>query len=104
MKNTIHKPDGLIELEELSKDLLKTSINGNSPFSIQIYNNIISKLDIIIRILKHSPRLPFYQIENEIIKICKIDNSTHGVVLNILFTTKFEKIDTSRLSYLKVNV
>lgn len=98
------KPDGLKDLEELYKDFLSISVNGNSPFGTQILNNLILKLDIIIRKIKHKPRLPLYQIEKEIIKICMKDNSSHGVLVEFTFTSKFGNIDPSRLSHLKVNI
>lgn len=101
---TTYKPDGLIELEELYKDLSRISINGNSPFSILVLNNLLIKVEIIIKKLQYQPRLPLYQIEEEITEICKLDKSTQGVVVKILFATKFGVIDDSRLSHLKVNV
>jgi hypothetical protein len=108
MKNTVykisHKPDGLKDLEELSNDLLSTKVNGNHPFSVQTLNNLIWKVDSIIKKLTHKPRLPLYQIENEIIEICKTDTATHGVIVQILFSTKFGEINTSRLSKLTVRI
>ncbi|WNH07666.1 hypothetical protein [Thalassobellus suaedae] len=95
---------GLTDLENLLKDLLKIDAHNNHPFSTQILNNLILKVDIIIRKLKYNPRLPLIEIEKEIVNICKLDTSTHGVIIKILFSTKFGKIDTSRLSYVTVNV
>ncbi|TYC07806.1 hypothetical protein ES677_14825 [Bizionia gelidisalsuginis] len=99
-----HKPDGLADLEELYKDLSTTSINDNSPFSLQTKNHLLMKVEMIIKKLQYKPRLPLYQIEKEITEICKRDKSTHGVVIKVLFFSKFGVIDDSRLSHLKVNV
>ena len=102
--NNIEKPIGLSDLEALSIDLLKISTYKRAPFSVEILNNLIMKVDIIIRKLKHNPRLPFFEIEKDIIEICKRDPSTHGVVVRILFVKKYVEIDSSRLSCLTVNV
>lgn len=98
------KPIGLYDLEELYKSLLSMSTHNNHQFSLQILNNLIIKVDLIIRKFKHNPRLPLVQIEQEIIKICKKDPTTNGVVIKILFANKFGVIDSSRLSYITVNV
>lgn len=100
----IDKQVGLTDLEELHLDLLRIDTNSNNALSRQIMNNLIAKVDIIIKKIKYNPRLPFYDIEREIINICKIDPSTNGVVVKILFTKRFGKIDSSKLSQLTINV
>ncbi len=105
MNNNIpHKPDGLADLEALHRDLLSIKTVGNHPFTVQTINSLITKVEIIIKKINHKPRLPLYQIEKRIIELCKEDNSSHGVLLKILFPTKFGKIDPSRLSHLTVNI
>lgn len=105
LKNTYEqKPLALYDLEELYRTLLKTNACSNNQLSIQIINNLTTKVELIIKKFKYNPRLPWGDIEHEIIRICKQDPLTHGVVVRLLFTKKFETIDTSRLSLLTVNV
>jgi hypothetical protein len=99
-----HKPDGVAELESLHKDLLSAIVNDNQPFSTPTVNNLINKVENIIKKLNSKHRLPLRQIENRIIEICQNDKSTHGVNLQIFFSRKHEIIDYSRMSYLNVNI
>ena len=105
MKNTnTYIPDGLIILKEIRKDLLSAYANNDSSLSVKTLNNLITKINIAIQVISYNPRLPLYQIEDRIKEICKEDNSTHGVTCNFLFTTKFGKIDYSKLSVLNINL
>lgn len=105
LKNTYgQKPIVLYELEELYKSLLKINACSNNQFSTQIINSLITKVELIIKKFKYNPRLPLDDIEHEIIKVCKQDPLTHGVVVKLLFTKRFETIDLSRLSQITVNV
>ncbi|AXO79668.1 hypothetical protein DZC78_04465 [Olleya aquimaris] len=100
----LFKPVGLKEMEELYKDLLGIRLNDNHPFSVKILNNLIIKLELIIKKTNYNPRLPWYEIEKELIEICKMDKSSHGVNIKLLFTSKFGIINESRLSNLKISV
>ena len=102
--NNPFKPVGLKEMEELYKDFLGIRLNDNHPFSVKILNDLIIKLEIIIKKLNYNTRLPWYDIEKEVIDICKRDKSSHGVNIKLLFTSKFGVIDESRLSNLKISV
>ena len=105
MKNTIiYKPDGLAMLEEIQKDLLSAYTNTNNSLSVRMLNSLITKVNIAIQIITFNPRLPLYQIEQNITDICTTDKSTHGVSCNFLFITKFGEIDFSRLSHLSINI
>ncbi|MEQ3665676.1 hypothetical protein [Olleya sp.] len=102
--NNPFKPLGLKEMEELYKDFLGIRLSDNHPFSVKILNDLIIKLEIIIKKLNYNTRLPWYDIEKEVIDICKMDKFSHGVNIKLLFTSKFGVIDESRLSNLKVSV
>lgn len=104
MNNSIHKSDGLKDLEDLMKTLLSTSVNSNHPFGINILNNLIFKVDIIIKKIQYNPRLPFYQIEKSIIDSCRIDDTINGVIIEILFSKRNECPADPRLAYLKVKL
>lgn len=102
-KNTnLHKLDGLMQIEELYKDLLRLS--STTQLTPRVINNLISKVNIIIEIIRYSPRLPLFQVETSIKDICKRDPSTQGVIVEILFSKKYGEIDKTRLSKLIVNV
>ena len=102
--NTPFKPVVFKEMEEFYKDLLGIRLNDNYPFLVKTLNDLIIKLEIIIKKLNYNPRLPWYDIEKEVIDICKMDKSSHGVNSKLLFTSKFGVIDESRLSNLKISV
>lgn len=105
LKNTYkQKPVVLYDLKELQKSLYKINAFGNSQFSTQIINSLIAKVELMIKELEYDPRLPWEDLEQEIIKICRQDPSMHGVVVNILFANKFGVVDKSRLSQLTINV
>ncbi|SFD20801.1 hypothetical protein SAMN04489722_10667 [Algibacter lectus] len=105
LENTTYGPIGLSELEALRLELYKiNTIKSDHPFSLAMINNLILKIDFIIKKLTYNPRLPLHQIEKDIVEICKADVSINGVVVNILFTKKYKEIDSSRLGCLTVNV
>ena len=104
-QNIKYKPDGLNVLEDIRKDLLSAYSNINqSDFKVSMLNNLISKINIAIQILTFNPRLPLFQIEERIKEICNNDKTTNGVVVEIQFSERFEKIDKSLMSYLKIIV
>ncbi|KAB1067602.1 hypothetical protein F6U93_09970 [Tamlana haliotis] len=98
----INQPEGVSSLENLYKDLL--SIKANDLLSSKIIDNLIAKVKVIIEIYRCKPRLPLYDIEKAIIELCKADKSIQGVTVKILFVSKFQNIDTSKLGLIKVNV
>lgn len=105
MKNPRNfKIDCLSQLEDIQKDLLSSLANYNSTLSERLLKNLLTKINIAIQVISFNPRLPLFQIEERITEICKLDKSTHGVIVKILFTTKFGEIDNSRLAYLNVNI
>lgn len=102
--NKTYKPDGLNIIEDIHKDLLSQYANENNSLSIKKLSYLIAKTKLAIEVINYNPRLPLCQIEKEIIKMCKVDSSIQGVDVKIYFTTKFEKIDYSKLASLTVNV
>ncbi|WP_282068244.1 hypothetical protein [Olleya namhaensis] len=105
MKNTTYtKPDGLLQLEELQKDLLSAMINSDTLLSQAFLSNIINKLKLLSHIIDLKPRLPLFQIEEKIKETCKLDRSIQGVVVEILFAKKYGKIDRSKLAFLTIKV
>ncbi|AUC82260.1 hypothetical protein [Lacinutrix sp. Bg11-31] len=105
MGNTItYKPDGLAILEDIHADLLSSLANSNNSLSIRILNNLLEKINIAIQVIKYKPRLPLYQIEENIIKTCKDDNTIQRAVVDFRFVEKFKKIDLSRAYYLTINI
>lgn len=102
--NTYNKPDGLTALEELNKILLSELSNNNSQLSIRILSEILRKVNIVIQIIGFKPRLPLFQIEETVKEICRADPSTQGVIIEMLFTKKYETLDRSKLSLLTIKV
>ncbi|WP_178989530.1 hypothetical protein [Winogradskyella schleiferi] len=101
-QNTLNKSEILKRLEALYSDML--SLRVNDILKVRVIDNLISKVNIIIEIIKYNPRLPLYDIENAIINLCKEDNSINGVNIQILFNKKFDDVDKNKMAYLIVNV
>ena len=104
MKNKKIMPDGYIQIEEVIKDLNNLIYQRSGDiWLVRSLNHLISKLNITKEIISYNPRLPFQQIEKEIIDMCK-GKSYHGVLLPISFITKYPERDMSNFGYLPVFV
>lgn len=105
MKNTTYnKPDGLTVLEECNKIILRELSNNNSELSIRILSELMRRVNIGIQIISFKPRLPLFQIEETVKEICRADPSAQGVIIEMLFTKKYETLDRSKLSLLTIKV
>ena len=99
------KPDGYNQIEGIINDLYGLIIShSKDPLLAQVLGLLIDKLKFTQEILNYRPRLPFYQIEQEIKIKCKADQYMHGITLRVLFIGKFPNTDLGKLGLLKINV
>ncbi|WP_158973869.1 hypothetical protein [Cellulophaga sp. L1A9] len=89
-------------LRELYRDLI--SITTYQQINRNMINALITKVNIMIEIVEYLPRLPLYDMEQEIIRMCKEDHSMQGINISLLFENKNPIIDYSKMGHLKINV
>lgn len=99
------KPDGVDQLEDLKDKLANFQYNQRDvPYLYKAVDCFIQLIENIITILLYKSRLPLYQMEQEIINMCRKDKTLSGVTVQIHFANKAENIDGTRMGHLTIYI
>ncbi|MEB8345094.1 hypothetical protein OO010_03490 [Flavobacteriaceae bacterium KMM 6898] len=100
----VTQQDGIIQLNQITNDLNRLKMDNNRDFILtNSLTNIIGQVENVWDILTFEPRLPLFQLENEIKLLYKKDSEMQGAIVQFLFTEKFregEEIDRSKIGFM----
>ncbi|MDO6604697.1 hypothetical protein [Arenibacter palladensis] len=75
----------------------------NTRGVIRDIDQVISQLNIIKEIITYKHRLPWHDIEQRIIALCKMDPSVHGITVKLIFKSR-DEVDETKLSTIPIYI
>ena len=102
--NNLHH-DGHSQFEQALNHLLEIIIdNSNNSKLVRMIKIVIEHIEFGLKTQKFKPKLPLYQIEQEIIAMCKEDANLHGIQLLLNFKNRSENTDLGKIRKLTLNI